>query len=120
MNILSLKNIRLSVIILALLFAVVLAYEVYFLVVNSNRAEVFPDADMPPQENSSGLFSSYIGENSNYLEMKAKSAIMVDFDRDNDLDLYYGFSKSYFLKMRMVFLQKGLTFIISKVLEVQV
>ena len=98
MNILSLKNIRLSVIILALLFAVVLAYEVYFLVVNSNRAEVFPDADMPPQENSSGLFSSYIGENSNYLEMKAKSAIMVDFDRDNDLDLYYGFSKSYFFE----------------------
>ena len=98
MNILSIKNIRLSVIILALLFAVVLAYEVYFLVVNSNRAEVFPDADMPPQENSSGLFSSYIGENSNYLEMKAKSAIMVDFDRDNDLDLYYGFSKSYFFE----------------------
>ena len=106
MNILSLKNIRLSVIILALLFAVVLAYEVYFLVVNSNRAEVFPDADMPPQENSSGLFSSYIGENSNYLEMKAKSAIMVDFDRDNDLDLYYGFSKSYFFENENGFYRK--------------
>ena len=51
MNILSIKKTRLSVIILALLFAVVLAYEVYFLVVNSNRAEVFTDADMPPQEN---------------------------------------------------------------------
>ena len=98
MNFLSLKNLRLSVIVITLLFAVLLAYEVFFLVVNSNRNEVFPDSDMPPQENSSGLFSSYIGENSDYLEMKAKSAIMIDFDRDNDLDLYYGFSKSYFFE----------------------
>tara|TARA_B110000014_G_C20125844_1_gene599656 strand:- start:4234 stop:6090 length:1857 start_codon:yes stop_codon:yes gene_type:complete len=80
------------------LMACLLAYEVYFLVTNSNRSDIFPDQDMPPQEHSSGLFSSYIGENSNYLEMKAKSAVMIDFDRDNDLDLYYGYSKSYFFE----------------------
>ena len=98
MKFISFKNIRLTLVILSLMFAFLLAYEVFFLVVNSNRPEVFPDSDMPPQENSSGLFSSYIGENSNYLEMKAKSAIMIDFDRDNDLDLYYGFAKSYFFE----------------------
>ncbi len=94
----SFKNIRLLFVTVFLSLACLLAYEVYFLVSNSNRSEVFPDQDMPAQDNSSGLFSSYIGENSNYLEMKAKSAIMVDLDRDNDLDLYYGFSKSYFFE----------------------
>ena len=94
----SFKNIRLLFVTVFLSIACLLAYEVYFLVSNSNRSEVFPDQDMPAQDNSSGLFSSYIGENSNYLEMKAKSAIMVDLDRDNDLDLYYGFSKSYFFE----------------------
>ena len=92
------KNIRLFIITLSLLGACVLAYEVYFLVVNSNRPDIFPDQNMPPQENSSGLFSSYIGENSNYLEMKAKSAVMIDVDRDNDLDLYYGYAQSYFFE----------------------
>ena len=66
------KNIRLFVIFVVSFGALLLAFEVYFLVTNSNRTEIFPDQDMPPQENSSGLFSSYIGENSNYLEMKAK------------------------------------------------
>lgn len=94
----SFKNIRLLFVTVFLSLACLLAYEVYFLVSNSNRSEVFPNQDMPAQDNSSGLFSSYIGENSNYLEMKAKSAIMVDLDRDNDLDLYYGFSKSYFFE----------------------
>ena len=94
----SFKNIRLVVLTGALFLACLLAYEVYFLVTNSNRPEVFPDQDMPPQDNTSGLFSSYIGENSNYLEMKAKSAIMIDFDRDNDLDLYYGYAQSYFFE----------------------
>lgn len=94
----SFKNIRLLFVTGFLSLACLLAYEVYFLVSNSNRPEVFPDQDMPAQDNSSGLFSSYIGENSNYLEMKAKSAIMVDLDRDNDLDLYYGFAKSYFFE----------------------
>ena len=98
MKFISFKNIRLTLVILSLMFAFLLAYEVFFLVVNSNRPEVFPDSDTPPQENSSGLFSSYIGENSNYLEMKAKSAIMIDFDRDDDLDLYYGFARSYFFE----------------------
>ena len=98
MSLISFKNIRLVVLTGALFLACLLAYEVYFLVTNSNRSEIFPDQDMPPQDNTSGLFSSYIGENSNYLEMKAKSAIMIDFDRDNDLDLYYGYSKSYFFE----------------------
>ena len=98
MSFFSFKNIRLSFIAGLLFVACLLAYEVYFLVTNSNRSEIFPGQDMPPQDNSSGLFSGYIGENSNYLEMKAKSAIMIDFDRDNDLDLYYGFSKSYFFE----------------------
>ena len=98
MSIFSIKNIRLFFVLGSLLIAFLLAYEVYFLVTNSNRSDIFPDQDMPPQENSSGLFSSYIGENSNYLEMKAKSAVMIDFDRDNDLDLYYGYSKSYFFE----------------------
>ena len=98
MSIFSFKNIRLFFLSGLLLIACLLAYEVYFLVTNSNRSEIFPGQDMPPQDNSSGLFSSYIGENSNYLEMKAKSAIMIDFDRDDDLDLYYGFSKSYFFE----------------------
>jgi len=98
MSLISFKNIRLVVLTGALLLACLLAYEVYFLVTNSNRPEIFPDQDMPPQDNTSGLFSSYIGENSNYLEMKAKSAIMIDFDRDNDLDLYYGYAKSYFFE----------------------
>ena len=92
------KNIRLFVIFVVSFGALLLAFEVYFLVTNSNRTEIFPDQDMPPQENSSGLFSSYIGENSNYLEMKAKSAVMIDVDRDNDLDLYYGYAQSYFFE----------------------
>ena len=98
MSIFSFKNIRLFFLSTLLLIACLLAYEVYFLVTNSNRSEIFPGQDMPPQDNSSGLFSSYIGENSNYLEMKAKGAVMVDFDRDNDLDLYYGYAQSYFFE----------------------
>ena len=98
MTLISFKMIRLFIIAASLLCAVLLAYEVYFLVTNSNRSDIFPGQDMPPQENSSGLFSSYIGEDSNYQEMKAKSAIMIDFDRDNDLDLYYGYAKSYFFE----------------------
>ena len=92
------KNIRLLVIFIVSFGALLLAFEVYFLVTNSNRTDIFPDQDMPPQENSSGLFSSYVGENSNYLEMKAKSAVMIDVDRDNDLDLYYGYAQSYFFE----------------------
>ncbi len=94
----SIKQIRLIFIIISFLGAALLAYEVYFLVTNSNRQNIFPDQDMPPQENSSGLFSSYVGEDSNYLEMKAKSAVMIDIDRDNDLDLYYGYAQSYFFE----------------------
>ena len=102
MSVISFKNIRLTIIVGSFLVACLLAYEVYFLVTNSNRSDIFPDQDMPPQDNSSGLFSGYIGEDSNYLEMKAKSAVMIDFDRDNDLDLYYGYSKSYFLEIWII------------------
>ena len=95
---LSIKKIRLFIIIVSFFGALTLAFEVFFLVTNSNRPDIFPEQDMPPQENSSGLFSSYIGEDSNYLEMKAKSAVMIDVDRDNDLDLYYGYVQSYFFE----------------------
>ena len=95
---LSIKKIILFIIIISFFGALTLAFEVFFLVTNSNRPDIFPEQDMPPQENSSGLFSSYIGEDSNYLEMKAKSAVMIDVDRDNDLDLYYGYVQSYFFE----------------------
>ncbi len=97
--IISFKKIRLFFICSTLLIALLLAYEVYFLVTNSNRdSDNFPDQDSPPQENSSGLFSGYVGPDSDYQKMKAKCGIMIDFDRDNDLDLYYGFVKSYFFE----------------------
>tara|TARA_B100000614_G_scaffold194081_1_gene175282 strand:+ start:3795 stop:5696 length:1902 start_codon:yes stop_codon:yes gene_type:complete len=98
MNI-SFKNIRLFFLISAFFIAIIFAYEVYFLVTNSNRdASNFPNQDSEPQENTSGLFSGYVGADSDYQKMKAKCGIMVDFDRDNDLDLFYGYIKSYYFE----------------------
>jgi len=94
----SFQKIRLLFLLSFFLMAILIAYEAFFIVTNSNRANIFPDQEMPPQNNSSGLFSSYIGEDSNYQAMKAKSAILIDFDRDNDLDLYYGFASSHFFE----------------------
>ena len=62
------------------------------------RAPAAPGQDSPPQDTSSGLFSGYVGADSDYEKMKAKGAIMVDFDRDNDLDLYYGYAQSHFFE----------------------
>ena len=95
----SFKKIRLFFLFCILSIAFLLAYEVYFLVTNSNRDDSnFPGQDSEPQENTSGLFSGYIGPDSDYQKMKAKGAVMIDFDRDNDLDLYYGYVKSYFFE----------------------
>ena len=94
----SFQKIRLLFLLSFFLVAILIAYEAFFIVTNSNRSNIFPDQEMPPQNNSSGLFSSYIGEDSNYQAMKAKSAILIDFDRDNDLDLYYGYAQSYFFE----------------------
>ena len=89
----SFKKIRLFVLFSIFFIALLLAYEVYFLVTNSNNGD-----NSEAQENTSGLFSGYIGNGSDYQRMKAKGAIMVDFDRDNDLDLYYGYAQSYFFE----------------------
>jgi len=94
----SFQKIRLLFLLSFFLVAILIAYEAFFVVTNGNRTNIFPDQEMPPQNNSSGLFSSYIGEDSNYQAMKAKSAILIDFDRDNDLDLYYGFASSHFFE----------------------
>ena len=95
----SFKKIRLFFLSSILFIALLLAYEVYFVVTNSNRDDSnFPGQDSPPQDTSSGLFSGYVGSDSDYDKMKAKGAVMIDFDRDNDLDLYYGYSQSYFFE----------------------
>ena len=94
----SFKKIRLFFLLSIFFIALLLAYEIYFVVTNSNREDIFPDQDSPPQNTSSGLFSGYIGADSDYEKMKAKGAIMVDFDRDNDLDLYYGYAQSHYFE----------------------
>ena len=48
---------------------------------------------------SSGLFSAYINDgNSDYIRIKAKGGVLIDFDLDGDLDLSYGYSTSYYFK----------------------
>ena len=74
-----------------------LASEAYFVVTNSNRGEFYAEGE--PQNMSSGLYSSYIhSENHDYLKIKAKGGLLVDFDLDGDLDLSYGYSTSYYFK----------------------
>ncbi|MDC0144977.1 FG-GAP-like repeat-containing protein [bacterium] len=95
----SFKKIRLFFLVSIFFIALLLAYEVYFIVTNSNRDDSnFPGQDSPPQDTSSGLFSGYVGADSDYEKMKAKGAVMIDFDRDNDLDLYYGYAQSHFFE----------------------
>ena len=92
----SFKKIRLFFLLSTFFVALLLAYEIYFVVTNSNRDDSdFPGQDSPPQDTSSGLFSGYVGSDSDYEKMKAKGAVMIDFDRDNDLDLYYGYAQSH-------------------------
>ena len=80
----------------SLLFALI-ASEIYFVVTNSNRPDFFDDG--PSQDMSSGLYSSYKNDdNPDYDKIKAKSGILVDFDLDGDLDLYYGYQYNYFFE----------------------
>ncbi len=68
-----------------------------FKVVNSNRIEFYEEGE--PQDMSSGLFSAYINDgNSDYIRIKAKGGVLIDFDLDGDLDLSYGYSTSYYFK----------------------
>ena len=68
-----------------------------FKVVNSNRVEFYEEGE--PQDMSSGLFSAYINDgNSDYIRIKAKGGVLIDFDLDGDLDLSYGYSTSYYFK----------------------
>ena len=82
--------------------AALLAVEVYFVVTNSNRPDFFSEGE--PQDMSSGLFSAYIHEdNLDYVKMKAKGSVLCDFDLDGDLDLYYGYTHSYYLYILILF-----------------
>jgi len=68
-----------------------------FKVVNSNRVEFYEEGEA--QDMSSGLFSAYINDgNSDYIRIKAKGGVLIDFDLDGDLDLSYGYSTSYYFK----------------------
>ena len=89
---------RLGVVAIIMSGVLLLAIEVYFVVTNSNRPEFWPDdVDAPYQEMSSGLFSGYVHEeNPDHEKMKAKGSVLCDFDLDGDLDLYFGYAKSYY------------------------
>ena len=64
----------------------------------------------PPQDNSSGLFSAFVHPQNNESNlMKAKGGLLIDFDLDNDLDLYYGYTSChYFQNTRNNYFQKVL------------
>ena len=71
-----------------------LGSELFFIVTNSDATAEYRNE--PPQNLSSGLFNSWVNEDSDeYQKMKAKGAVMLDLDWDNDLDLYFGFNNSY-------------------------
>ena len=94
MKITLLNIIKMLFLISVLTGMLLLGGELYFLVTNSSTTDGFEYE--PPQDLSSGLFNSWINEESNdYQKMKAKGGIMIDFDWDNDLDIYYGFNNSY-------------------------
>ena len=76
---------------------ILLGSELFFVVTNSNASSVYRDE--PPQNLSSGLFNSWVNDDSGeYEKMKAKGAVLLDLDWDNDLDLYFGFNDSYLFK----------------------
>ena len=74
----NIKFIRISFIALCLSAFFLLASEAFFIVTNSNREDSnFPGQESPPQDMSSGLFSGYIGADSDYEKMKAKGATIL-------------------------------------------
>jgi len=53
----------------------------------------------PPQDHTSGLFSAFVHPQNNESNlMKAKGGILIDFDLDNDLDLYYGYTSCHYFQ----------------------
>jgi len=94
------------------LFGILLiAGEIFFVVTNSNRPDFYPEGE--PQENTSGLYSAYINqESSEYRSIKSKCALMVDFDLDKDPDLYYGWDNSrYFVNQEGTFVENSTEYI---------
>ena len=91
------KYLRVLLLLLFCFGFIILAGEIFFVVTNSNRPDFFPIGE--PQNMTSGLYSSYVHQdNQDHWKMKAKSALMVDFDLDKDPDLYYGWDMSrYFI-----------------------
>ena len=76
---------------------ILLGSELFFVVTNSDANSIYRNE--PPQNLSSGLFNSWVNDDSGEFEkMKAKGAVMLDLDWDNDLDLYFGFNNSYLFK----------------------
>ena len=76
---------------------ILLGSELFFVVTNSDASAGYRDE--PPQNLSSGLFNSWVNDDSGeYEKMKAKGAVLLDLDWDNDLDLYFGYNDSYLFK----------------------
>ena len=62
----------------------------------------------PPQNNTSGLFSAFVHpQNTESNLMKAKGGIFIDFDLDNDLDLYYGYTSCHYFQNVRGYFQKN-------------
>lgn len=91
------KYIRVLLLLIFCFGFIILAGEIFFVVTNSNRPDFYPEGES--QNMNSGLYSSYVHqENTDHRKIKAKCALMIDFDLDKDPDLYYGWDISrYFI-----------------------